>query len=200
MRYQDYVIKDGKFVGDFEGMYRDCPDPWEQTTREAFASEKAVALNLIEKSGSLRVLEIGCGFGLFASKVHAQGTRCLGMDISPTAVAEASRRHPECDFVCADILHFDVYRRYEPDMLVLAEVTWYVLPKLEAFMKFFREEMKAKMIHLLAVYPPGIQKHGTEFFTDLEGMKRWFGLRYLEWGQVGHENGCMRTWFLGENK
>ena len=26
-RYQDYVIKDGKFVGDFEGMYQNADDP-----------------------------------------------------------------------------------------------------------------------------------------------------------------------------
>ena len=30
-RYQDYVIKDGEFVGDFEGMYRDCENPWLQS-------------------------------------------------------------------------------------------------------------------------------------------------------------------------
>lgn len=30
MRYQDYVIKDGKFVGEFEKMYQDCDNPWHQ--------------------------------------------------------------------------------------------------------------------------------------------------------------------------
>lgn len=29
--YQDYVIKGGKFVGDFEGMYKDCENPWLQS-------------------------------------------------------------------------------------------------------------------------------------------------------------------------
>jgi hypothetical protein len=28
MRYQDYVIKSGKFVGKFEEMYSKFSDPW----------------------------------------------------------------------------------------------------------------------------------------------------------------------------
>lgn len=28
-RYQDYVLRDGRMVGDFEAMYQDHQDPWE---------------------------------------------------------------------------------------------------------------------------------------------------------------------------
>ncbi len=28
-KYQDYVIKDGELVGEFEKMYQDFDDPWE---------------------------------------------------------------------------------------------------------------------------------------------------------------------------
>lgn len=48
-RYQDYVIKDGRLVGEFEEMYRDHADPWLQSTREAFSTEKAAALNLLQR-------------------------------------------------------------------------------------------------------------------------------------------------------
>jgi len=68
-RYQDYVIKDGKFVGEFEEMYRDYEDPWEQTTREEWASEKAVALNLIQKLKANKVIELGCGLGHYTNKI-----------------------------------------------------------------------------------------------------------------------------------
>lgn len=30
-RYQDYVIRDGRLVGEFEEMYRDFDDPWGQS-------------------------------------------------------------------------------------------------------------------------------------------------------------------------
>ena len=54
-RYQDYNIKDGKLVGEFEQLYKDYADPWEQSTREQYTSEKAVALNLIQKLAAKRV-------------------------------------------------------------------------------------------------------------------------------------------------
>ena len=31
MKYQDLVIKDGKFVGEFEKMYQEFSDPWNQS-------------------------------------------------------------------------------------------------------------------------------------------------------------------------
>ena len=61
-RYQDYVIKDGKLVGEFEEMYKDHDDPWEQTKREQYASEKAIAINLIKAFKRSQVIEMGCGF------------------------------------------------------------------------------------------------------------------------------------------
>ena len=30
-RYQDFVIRDGKLVGDFEGLYKNFEDPWHQS-------------------------------------------------------------------------------------------------------------------------------------------------------------------------
>ena len=33
-RYQDYVIKDGKFIGKFEEMYQKFEDPWHQMELE----------------------------------------------------------------------------------------------------------------------------------------------------------------------
>lgn len=62
-KYQDYVIKDGKLVGEFEQMYQDFEDPWQQSEREMFASEKAVCVNLIKSLSCSSVVELGCGFG-----------------------------------------------------------------------------------------------------------------------------------------
>ena len=39
-RYQDYVIKDGKFIGDFEKMYQNCSDPWEQSNAKFLLPKK----------------------------------------------------------------------------------------------------------------------------------------------------------------
>jgi protein-L-isoaspartate O-methyltransferase len=75
--YQDYVIKDGKLIGQFEEMYQDFDDPWEQTTRETYASEKAVALNLIKKYQARKVIELGCGLGYYTSQIQKTGVKVL---------------------------------------------------------------------------------------------------------------------------
>ena len=142
-RYQDYVIKDGKLVGAFEQMYRDFDDPWEQTTREKNALEKLVALELVRRNGYQRVMELGCGIGDFTAKLGLVSESVLGIDVSETAINKARQRHPGLSFQTADLLDFEVYRRFRPDCIVMAEITWYVLDKLEAFKSFLHSEMSA---------------------------------------------------------
>jgi SAM-dependent methyltransferase len=199
-RYQEYVIKDGEFVGDFEQMYIDHADPWEQSTREEFTSEKAVALNLIRKVGAKRVMELGCGFGHYTAKIAALGVQALGVDISPTAIAKAKTLHPACQFAAGDILDFDLYRQFRPDVIVMAEITWYVLNSLDEFLQFLHDEMpEAHLIHLLNTYPPGVQQYGKEKFTNLTEIMAYFGLNYSEWGEITYPEmqGCKRTYFIG---
>jgi SAM-dependent methyltransferase len=89
-KYQDYVIKDGKLVGEFEQMYKDFDEPWHQTVREEYSSEKSVGINLIlrlkNQSGIQNVVELGCGFGNYTARIHQLGLNVTGLDISQTAI------------------------------------------------------------------------------------------------------------------
>ena len=69
MKYQDFVIKNGIFIGDFENMYQNFEDPWDQSTREKNSFEKLYGLDLIEKNNFSNVLELGCGLGYYTSKI-----------------------------------------------------------------------------------------------------------------------------------
>lgn len=199
-RYQDYVIKDGKFVGEFEEMYRDFSDPWEQTTREEWASEKAVALNLINKFKAKKVIELGCGLGHYTNKIHKLGVDVLGIDVSKTAIEKAMSNYPDCDFAVGDILDFSIYKEYQPDIIVMAEITWYVLDKLDDFIAFLSSELpNTHLIHLLTTYPEGVQQYGKDKFTNLQQIMSYFGMKYSEWGEISYPEmeGCKRTYFIG---
>ena len=80
-RYQDYVIKDGKLVGEFEEMYQDFDDPWDQSFREDSVFSKSVAENILRRGDFKRPYEIGCGLGYFVGKMRdicgAGGGRCV---------------------------------------------------------------------------------------------------------------------------
>src|SRR4030042_2863068 len=118
-KYQDYVIKNGKFVGEFEEMYRDFKDPWEQTTREEWAMEKIITLNLIRKIKAKKVIELGWGLGYFTNKIKNLGVDVLGIDISETAIKKARNKYPRCRFIAGDILDKEIYREFKPDVIVM---------------------------------------------------------------------------------
>jgi 2-polyprenyl-3-methyl-5-hydroxy-6-metoxy-1,4-benzoquinol methylase len=135
---QDYVIKDGKLVGKFEEMYKDQDDPWCQTTREKYASEKAVALNLLQRlkdDGVKNVVELGCGFGDFTARIHELGFNTTGLDISETAIEKAKERHLKLNdgsqyklqFEVSSLQSFEKLKSLKPDVIVMPEITWYTL-------------------------------------------------------------------------
>jgi SAM-dependent methyltransferase len=198
-RYQDYVIKDGHFVGEFEQMYRDYDDPWRQTVIEKGASDKAVALHLMRKLDVTRVLDLGCGLGHFTQTIADAGFRAMGVDISTTAIDKARLNYPACEFRAADILDLDIYREFRPDLIVMAEITWYVLDKLDQFLEFWRSEFPdTYLIHLLRIYPPGEQKYGLEKFSTLPEVMKYFGLKYMEWGELHiSSDPTTKSFFLG---
>lgn len=200
-RYQDYVIKNGKFIGEFEQMYRDFKDPWRQTTREQWAIEKHIAINLIKKLKAKRVIELGCGLGHFTNRIRRIGVDVLGIDISGTAIRKARRRYPQCKFYNGDIMDKEVYLEFKPDLIVMSEITWYILDKIDDFIGFLKRKMKnIPLIHLLTVYPKGVQKYGRDKFTDLEGIMKYFGMEYLVWGEINSSEHGRRTFFLGRYK
>ena len=199
--YQEYVFQNGKFIGDFESMYKDFDDPWNQTTREEFATDKAITLNLIKKFNFKRVIELGCGLGHFTNKIREIGVDVLGVDISKTAIEKARTKHPNGKFLQGDILDFEIYKRYNPDLIIMAEITWYVLEKLDDFLEFFKSEMKnVFIIHLLVTYPKGVQKYGCEKFTNLDQILSYFKFDFFEYGEIFEKNskGCKRTFFIGK--
>lgn len=201
-RYQDYVIRDGKLVGEFEELYRDFEQPWEQIERERWMPEKAMALNFIARQKAARrvsrVLEIGCGLGEFSKRISDLGCDVCGVDVSATAISKARLRHPALRFEVGDLLCRPLIEEFRPDAVVLAEISWYVLDKLKPFVELLKAlDAGCFLLHMLTVYPPNQQKYGNSYFTNLREIKNFFNLNFLEWGEVSTEDlsGCSRTYF-----
>lgn len=208
MPYQDYVIKDGHLVGRFEEMYKDHADPWHQSSREVFASEKAVGINLIQhlqrRIPLKKVVELGCGFGDYSARIAATGITTHGIDISETAIAKAKHRHAalaatgKLNFSVAQFNDFAYLKSLQPGLIVMPEITWYVLDHLAAFIEFLKTDLpNTFLLHMLMTYDPGVQAYGKEYFTNLEEILSFFNMKYLESGKVNLATGGSRTWFLG---
>ena len=194
LRYQDFVIKDGKLVGDFEGLYKNFEDPWHQSREDhLFDTRRALALlwskHLRREFGCNRVIELGCGFGYLTENLREEEFYSLGTDISPTAIDKAREINPQATFEVAGLSDFHQIIDFNPDILLMAELTWYVLDELDVFisnLKAYSEQRNKPtyLIHILTTYAPGVQKYGKEKFTNLEEIKNYFEMNYLESGFI----------------
>ncbi len=151
-----------------------------------------------------RVVEIGCDFGHLTDSLRQQGFSTVGIDVAETAVAKARERNPSSVFLAASI-DSPLLASLDPDIVIMAEVTWYVLDHLSDFLKRLREHALRRqrptyLIHLLTTYSPEVQQYGREYFTDLDGILDFFDLDYLVSGfvQVKREDdaGPQGTYFV----
>ena len=135
--YHDYVIKDGKLIGDFENMYKYSRDiPWHQdeVCKEWQGEVSRVILG--KHAPYKSVLDIGSGLGYFmnemTSLVHGS---CMGVDVSPTAVKIASQLFPNNQFAVGDIADpsFELPSHFiqEPHLVMVREIFWYVCESLD---------------------------------------------------------------------
>ena len=203
-RYQDYVIKDGELVGAFEEMYQDHDDPWRQSEEDPYQPDKALALNALRRlsanNASLKVLEIGSGLGEFCATISSHGFETVGIEVSETAVKKATARHTGPTFITGDILSGDIYEKIQPDVVIMSEVTWYVLDKIKDFLGVVHETLpNAHLIHILTIYPASEQRYGLEYFSDFDGLKKYFDMHIVEQAVIDADvfEGTQRTYFLG---
>jgi len=175
--YRDYVIKGGKFIGAFEEMYRDCPDPWHQDSMQPLAED--VALLLLSKRCYPRVLDIGCGKGRFTNRLKfATGASVAALDVSSTAIEIAQSRYPDIEFLVAapPPLSFPDERF---DLVVSAELLWYVLPKLLVLFREIKRVLEPGGHYLIIqqFYKPEEQKYGREVMQAPEDLIKMLPFR-----------------------
>jgi len=165
--YHDYVIKDGKFVGDFENLYKDCEDPWSQATQPNKYARSAGIYHM-QNFGIKSVLECGCGLGYYADWIYKEtGIVPKSIDLSEEAIKRAKDLFPTLDFSVSDITKdLPLYKEY--DCILLAEIIWYILPHLNNLFETMKRQFKGKYLIVLQVFYKGTQRYGTEYFTSLK--------------------------------
>jgi len=182
MRYQDYVIRDGVFVGDFEGMYRlSSTIPWNQDIT-AYSIVADLDLRIISSMNDLfdftSVIDIGCGLGYFTNRIFSEvcnSATLSGSDISATAIRSARQLFSGIDFQVLDISdELPNSNRYS--LATAIELHWYLLDDLE----HFRENMGllAENIYIRQSIPHDSGYLGEEIFPSLKAISNFWAARY----------------------
>lgn len=168
--YQDYVIKEGRFIGAFEEMYRDCPDPWHQDAIQPLSED--AALLLVKRGSYSNILDLGCGKGRFTGRLCREtGSSVTAVDLSPTAISAARSRFPQIDFQAASVPPLP-FPNEGFDLVVTAELLWYVLPKLKELFVEIRRVLKPGGHYLILqhFYRPDEQRYGREVLQTPEDL------------------------------
>ncbi len=208
LKYQDLVIKDGKFIGKFEEMYQKFSDPWnvlKNSKLDSSLNYKIIYLycNKLKQKKKLTTLEIGCGYPQISNQLLKNGFKVYGTDISETVIRKSKKKYPKLknNLFVSNFLNFSFYEKLNPDIIILSDITWYILPELKKFIKWYRSLKKeVYLIHSLSVFGKKKQKYGKEYFYDLESIKSFFKLKYLSSGYIENTSEDKHAFFLGTNK
>ncbi len=68
-----------------------------------------------------RVLDLGCGPGLYCRELAQRGYRCTGMDYSPASIEYARDHDPDSVYRLADVLEVDLESGFDMAMMLYGE-------------------------------------------------------------------------------
>ena len=184
--YHDYFIKDGRFVGRFEEMYKYTEDPWHiDALGHRLDMDAALALLRHSRERFGKILDLGCGKGLFTNLLlELEPDLVWACDISETAVAQAQIRYcdPRLQFMAFDLNNIEQLPVPDGhfDLVVMAQTIWCILPKLEAILGTCLKFMSENGSLLISQHflQPGQQKYGAEIVArprDLIAMLEGLG-------------------------
>lgn len=133
--YHDYVIKDGRLIGEFEKMYQCSSEiPWHQDLT-AFQTFSNIDIDILRQKRYESICEIGCGLGFFTNRLrnellnHSGNSPLItGVDVSQTAITQAGQRYPDIDFKVLDIRTGSLPKAF--DRIICKEIMWYVFPQI----------------------------------------------------------------------
>lgn len=177
--YRDYIIKNRRFIGDFEGIYQNIDDPWYHGLAIAIQYDLILLLlkrySICKAGGS--VLDIGCGKGAFTARIKKTLPSCsvTGVDISPTAIRYAKKTYgPQgIKFDTPDIQERYSTLDCRNDLIIISQIAWYILQKIREILDYLVEQALAPDGYLLigqAFYKPEEQTYGKEIFSTIKDL------------------------------
>ena len=173
--YHDYFIKDGRFIGEFDQMYRNVEDPW-QCAGKSGSLYNDLLLALVKHAvphGGV-ILEAGCGLGALAARIRDANPDAAvkACDVSPTAIERARAQHPGVEFFVQDLTRLEEAPLTDGslDVVTLAQVLWCVLPSTPAILRNIFRLLKTQgsLLVLQQFYSDAEQQYGRGIVEDPE--------------------------------
>ena len=167
--YHDYVIKNGKLIGEFEQMYcKSRTTPWHQDEQENWLDVR-VTIELLKKFGPFELIsDFGSGYGYFLKQIAqycstGDNTFLNGYDVSKAACTKGHLIFPNITFEQFDLMaeHADFEleeKRSKVDskaLFMLRGTLWYVFPEINNVVRNIGSIVKRRDYFLVSQnFPP----------------------------------------------
>ena len=178
----NYIFKPNgdklEFVGDFESLYKNEDDPWNQSGKNGEISyyydhSRTRLTNKLKEINPDSLLEIGCGLGYTTKIIQQSLPKCsvTGMDISKVAISKAIKLFPNLNFVSGDIRSASGRPDIKYDVVILNQLLWYVLESLyETFRNCFSILKPNGRIIISQAFLQTSQKYGKDICDGFGGL------------------------------
>lgn len=183
-----------EFVGDFDGLYAENPDPWGQSGEDGamglyYRESRSRLLGALMRHRPGNGLEVGCGHGHLTEILQSSlMVPVVGMDISDRAIRRAEALRTGVVFVTGDISSEKFLAPGRFGFVVWAQVLWYLL-----------ERIDTAIDNTLAMVEPGglfvvsqaflrDQQYGREVADGFDGALARFLSRGLHLIEARHDD------------
>jgi len=142
-----------------------------------------------------RILDLGCGPGLYAQRLAALGHECVGIDFSPASIAYAKTSNPlpdRCRFELGDLRMAEFGSGYDITLMIYGE-----------FNAFSLDEIRGIMTKACAALKPGgrilIEAHTPEEIERIgRTAKSWYTAESGLFSEQPHVCLIENTWHEAE--
>lgn len=125
-----------------------------------------------------RILDLGCGPGLYASRLARLGHACTGIDVSPASIGYARERATEasldCRYVLGDVREADLGEGYGLAMFLFGEINVFRPEDARALLLRTREALAPGGMLLLEAHTLEVLQQagraGSSFSTHTSGL------------------------------
>jgi SAM-dependent methyltransferase len=104
-----------------------------------------------------RILDLGCGPGLYTNRLARLGHECTGIDYSPASIAfareQVEREHLNCTYIEADIRLAEIEETFDLVMLISGELNVFSPPSARTVLNNARRALSPEGLLILEVHP-----------------------------------------------
>lgn len=181
--YHDYVIKDGKFIGEFEQMYQNVDNPWPETKGDMDNNKASLhAKRFFQNLNITSALSLGGGTGDHLAWFLQQNDLCnsCNVEISSTACKISRDKYPSLKVENKSILSYLENAKLEQfDLIIMREIIWYILSDIDMIYQNLKLNFPGKYILVELTFPED-QKYGREYFFGIDNFLSKFEFQIIE--------------------